>query len=302
MIKAELSDILPFIRFPIMSLNYLHLSVGNILKQSRYPQKSKNNDKQKTLILVPKAQLFSSFEELGKILCDATEFASKGSAAPRTSQYSNKSRECKEYCSESFLIRDKTFFSGHRIHFVDAQNKRAHAFLSDKIIAHFLHYVKHAVKGYNYSSGGDNVCHFNVQMPKLSLNSQIIPGPDPQLYVVQLSSKTIVIKALPSDTSMSPTVESAAVPWGMLPLVPPPRKPWKLQKQSLTKPMLADGDVIIAKLILDDHDFSINQGCVLHVIDPKNVNAMTSHQFSNQNNSLHLLSTETMFMRLKNNS
>ena len=90
------------------------------------------------------------------------------------------------------------------------------------------------------------MCYFNIQLPKLPANCHILGGPDPELYVVQLLSGTIVIKALPSG----PPISIQHV---------------KMRR----KPMIAVKDNIISKLILDDHDFSINQGCVLYVIDPE---------------------------------
>ena len=140
--------------------------------------------------------------------------------------------------------------------------------LSDEIMAHFLQYINQPQKGNNLDGGSDSVCYFNIQLPKLSPNCQIVPGPEPELYVVQLLSGTIVIKTLPPKPVPGVT----------------PRATWKkghwvpLQNGGRVK------DVIIAKIILEDYEFSINRGCDLHVIDPKSVNVLIPQVFEKRPN------------------
>jgi hypothetical protein len=88
-IKFELFEILPYIRFPIMHVDFLHNFV------------------------VPKDFLFSSFKEINKILHDANIFAQKGTTSHNTSSFSNRYRGGKriqfidgEGCKAYAIIHD----------------------------------------------------------------------------------------------------------------------------------------------------------------------------------------------------
>jgi hypothetical protein len=88
-IKFELFEILPYIRFPIMHIDFLHNYV------------------------VPKDFLFSSFKEINKIIHDANVFAQKGTTSQKISSFSNTYRGGKriqfidgEGCKAYAIIHD----------------------------------------------------------------------------------------------------------------------------------------------------------------------------------------------------
>uniref|UniRef100_A0A914QA96 BACK domain-containing protein n=1 Tax=Panagrolaimus davidi TaxID=227884 RepID=A0A914QA96_9BILA len=95
--KHVIKDILPFIRFPIMSLEYLHHNI------------------------VPMGYLFT-YDELSKILIDAAAFSQHGIAPPPVSAYSNKYRGRRILLTDkngneaNVYVFDKHIFNGMKIY------------------------------------------------------------------------------------------------------------------------------------------------------------------------------------------
>jgi hypothetical protein len=144
MIKTEIAEILPFVRFPIMNLEFLHSFV------------------------VSKGYIFPSFEELSKILRDATAFAQNGSSAQKCSPYSSK------------------FRGGLRIQFFGSQNFKAYADVQDPTV---IEAIKKSLKNRGFNQGQEiSIQYFHGLQIKGIFNKVDSPVGNTKYYLVYNSS------------------------------------------------------------------------------------------------------------------